>query len=94
MKINYQPSNSVRVIWAWQHADKHLSANSASPTQPVPASPVQHEPIDVWKGEVEWVPTAHLVVDALAGYGGYRVTYRPQPGADIAGNASSEELST
>ena len=94
MKFSYQPSTKARFIAAWQHADKFLSANNASATVPIPSSLYQRQPIDMWKGEVQWTPTPHLVIDALAGYGGYRVTYTDQPGTDLKGNPSSQELST
>ena len=94
MKFSFQPTVKQKYIFAWQHALKYLSANGASARVPIPSSLNQHLPTDVWKGEVQWTPTAHLVVDALFGYGGYRVFYTDQPGTDVKGNPSSQELST
>ena len=63
MKLSYQPSTKARFIAAWQHANKFLSANNASATVPIPSSLYQRQPIDMWKGEVTWTPTPHLVID-------------------------------
>ena len=34
------------------------------------------------------------MIDGLFGYGGYRVRYTDEPGTDVKGNPSSQEIST
>jgi hypothetical protein len=94
LKISYQLSPTVRIIGAWQHSLKFLSAQGASSTEPLPSSLYEHQPANMWKGEVEFVPTPHLLINVIAGYGGYHVHYTDEPGTDKPGNPSSQELST
>ncbi|HEY3823786.1 MAG TPA: carboxypeptidase-like regulatory domain-containing protein [Bryobacteraceae bacterium] len=94
LKISYQPNETTRFVGSWLHALKFLNAFPASSTVPLPASQSQHQPIDVWKGEVEKTVTPHLWVDFLGGYAGYHAQYATEPGADKPGNPSSEELTT
>ena len=94
IKVSYQLNPIWRFIGAWQHSLKFLSAQGASSTEPGPSSLYEHQPANMWKGEAEIVPTPHLLVNVIAGYGGYHVHYTDEPGTDVAGNPSSQELST
>ncbi len=94
IKISYQPNSAIRIIGAWQHSLKFLSAQGASSTEPLPSSLYEHQPADMWKGEVEFTPTPRLLINVIAGYGGYHVHYTDEPGTDKAGNPSSQELTT
>jgi hypothetical protein len=94
IKVSYQLNPKARFIGAWQHSLKFLSAQGASSTEPLPSSLYEHQPADMYKGEVELVPTPHLVVNVIAGYGGYHVHYTDEPGTDKPGNPSSQELTT
>jgi hypothetical protein len=94
MKISYQPNSTLRIIGAWQHSLKFLSAQGASSTEPLPSSLYEHQPANMWKGEVEYTPTPHLLINAIVGYGGYHVHYTDEPGTDKPGNPSSQELTT
>jgi hypothetical protein len=94
IKISYQPNASTRLIGTWLHALKFLNANPASSTTPLPASQYQHQPTNLWKGELEKTITPHLLADVVGGYGGYHVHYTTEPGIDKPGNPSSQELTT
>ncbi len=94
IKVSYQLNPIWRFIGAWQHSLKFLSAQGASSTEPGPSSLYEHQPANMWKGEAEIVPTPHLLVNVIAGYGGYHVHYTDEPGTDVKGNPSSQELST
>ena len=91
---DYQLSHSTKLIGVWMHANKFLNANGASSTTPFPSTLIQHAPDNIWKGEVQSTLSSHLLVDALFGRGGYFVHYAPQAGMAVAGDPSSEELST
>lgn len=94
MKISYQPSSTLRIIGAWQHSLKFLSAQGASSTEPLPSSLYEHQPANMWKGEVEYTPTPQLLINVIAGYGGYHVHYTDEPGTNKPGQPSSQELTT
>jgi len=94
IKVSYQLNPTWRFIGAWQHSLKFLSAQGASSTEPGPSSLYEHQPANMWKGEAEIVPTPHLLINVIAGYGGYHVHYTDEPGTDVAGNPSSQELTT
>ena len=94
MKVNYQPGSTVRIIGAGQHSLKFLNTQGASSTEPLPSSLYELQPANMWKGEVEWVPTPKLLINIIGGYGGYHVHYIDQPGTDVKGNPSSQELTT
>ncbi len=94
IKVNYQPGSTVRIIGAWQHSLKFLNSQGASSTEPLPSSLYELQPANMWKGEVEWVPTPKLLINIIGGYGGYHVHYIDQPGTDVKGNPSSQELTT
>ena len=94
LKLSYQLNAKTKLIGAWQHSLKFLSAQGASSTEPLPSSLYEHQPANMYKGEVEFVPTPHLLINAIAGYGGYHVHYTDEPGTDKLGNPSSEELTT
>jgi len=94
IKINYQPGSTVRIIGAWQHSVKFLNSQGASSTEPLPSTLYELQPANMWKGEVEWVPTPKLLINIIGGYGGYHVHYIDQPGTDVKGNPSSQELTT
>ena len=94
VKVSWQPTATTKVLGVWQHGNKYLSANGAASTRPFPSTQNQHQPENLWKGELQMAPTPHLLFDALAGFGGYHVQYTDQPGTDVAGNPSSLETST
>ena len=94
LKVSYQLNPTWRFIGAWQHSLKFLSAQGASSTEPGPSSLYEHQPANMWKGEAEIVPTPHLLINVIGGYGGYHVHYTDEPGTDVKGNPSSQELST
>jgi hypothetical protein len=94
IKLSYQLNPKIRLIGAWQHSLKFLSAQGASSTEPLPSSLYEHQPANMYKGEVEYVPTPHVFVNVIAGYGGYHVHYTDEPGTDKPGNPSSQELTT
>lgn len=94
LKLSYQPDAASRLIGAWIRSEKYLNAFPASSTVPLPSSLVEHQPINLWKAELDRTLTPHMFMEAVGGFGGYDAHYATQPGSDLAGHASSEELTT
>jgi hypothetical protein len=94
VKLSYQMKSTIRLIGTYQHANKFYPAQSGSSTLPLPSTLYEHQPENAYKGEVQLTPTPHLFVTGLFGYGGYHVHYTAQPGTDVPGNPSSQELTT
>jgi hypothetical protein len=92
-KVDFQLTPKTKLIGVYMYANKLVNENGGSATTPLPSTTVQFAPDTLWKGEVQSTPTSHLLVDALAGLGGYHVVYTPQSGTAVAGNPSSQELS-
>lgn len=94
LKLSYQPNENTRLIGAWIHSEKFLNAFPASSTVPLPSTLVEHQPIDLWKAELNRTLTAHTYLEAVGGFGGYVAHYATQPGSDLPGHPGSEELTT
>ena len=103
-KVSYQVKPSTRIIFSELHGTKFLSANSASPTVPLPSSQYELQPGGTWHGEVKSTFGPRFLLDGSFGYGGYHVNYTSEPastigtfgftkGSDFAGSPSEEELS-
>jgi hypothetical protein len=94
MKFSYQLNSTTKLIGLWQHGLKFYNAQGASSTAPLPSTQYQHQPGDVWKGEIQSALTPHFLFNVIAGFGGYHVHYTDQPGTDKPGQPSSQELTT
>jgi hypothetical protein len=104
-KVNYQLNPKVKLIASQFSAVKHHSTmGGAGSLRPLESTTFQRQPDQTWKGEMQASPTSNLLLDVIAGYGGYETTYIDQPasqvakygypdGTDVVGNPSSEELS-
>ena len=93
-KFNYQPTNNLRLISIYTATRKFNNAMAASSTVPLPSTQVQNQTVDVWKGEVQWMPSARLVFNALYGSATSETVYTTQPGMDVPGQPSSREQTT
>jgi hypothetical protein len=93
-KVNAQLSQNVRVSGVLIRTAKFLSANGASATRPLPSTQVQHQTVQVWKGELSWTPTPAMAINALWGKNQSKTQYTPQPGMDVLGQPSSQEQTT
>ncbi|HEX3662328.1 MAG TPA: carboxypeptidase regulatory-like domain-containing protein [Acidobacteriaceae bacterium] len=94
LKLSWQPDSATRLIGAWIHSEKFLNAFPASSTVPLPSALIEHQPIDVWKLEIDRTLTPHTFLEAVGGFGGYDARYAAQPGSNQPGHPSSEELTT
>jgi hypothetical protein len=94
MKYSYQMNRTTKIIGVWVHANKFLNGNGASATVPVPSSEYEHLPSNIWKGELQKTVSSSLLLDVMGGFGGYHVINGTSPGTDVAGDPSSEELTT
>ncbi|MFZ0631942.1 MAG: carboxypeptidase regulatory-like domain-containing protein [Acidobacteriaceae bacterium] len=94
LKLSWQPDSRTRLIGAWIHSEKFLNAFPATSTVPLPSTLIEHQPIDVWKLEIDRTLTPHAFLEAVGGFGGYDARYTTQPGSDQVGHPSTEELST
>ncbi|MCU1224000.1 MAG: hypothetical protein JWQ42_2093 [Edaphobacter sp.] len=103
-KVSYQVKPSTRLIFSQLHGTKYLSANSASPSVPLPSSQYELQPGSAWHGEVVSSIGPRFLIDGVFGYAGYHVNYTSEPasvigaygftnGSDFAGSPSQEELS-
>jgi hypothetical protein len=103
-KFNWQIAPSTQLIGSWLHGNKHINNQGSSTLNPLPSDMQEIQPDDVWKGEIQ-VVKSKWILDAMAGYGGYRTTYAPESaayigaygwtkGTNFAGDPSEEEVST
>jgi Carboxypeptidase regulatory-like domain len=102
VKVSYQLNSKTKLIATDMYALKHLSQNGGSTTTPLPSARYQRQPGSAWKGEMQSSPSAKLLVNVLAGHGGYHVNYIDQPafnvlnypdGTDVPGNPTTRETS-
>lgn len=104
-KFSYQVKPSTKLIFSQLHGTKYLSANSASPSSPLPSSQYELQPGSAWHGEVQSSIGPRFLIDGLFGYAGYHVNYTSEPasiigpfgysnGSDFPGSPSEQELST
>jgi hypothetical protein len=102
-KFSWQIVPSTQLIGSWLHGNKHIDNQGASTLNPLPEDMYEIQPDDDWKGEVQ-VVKPHWILDGLAGYGGYRTSYSPEPasvlgrygwtnGTEFAGDPSEEDVS-
>jgi hypothetical protein len=47
-----------------------------------------------WKIEYQWTPSGRVMINAMTGNSSYRALWRPQPGADVAGNPVTSDIAT
>ncbi|HEX3986932.1 MAG TPA: carboxypeptidase regulatory-like domain-containing protein [Acidobacteriaceae bacterium] len=94
LKLSWQPDSATRLVAAWIHSEKFLNAFPASSTVPLPSSLIEHQGIEVWKLEIDKTLSHRMFLEAVGGFGGYDAHYRTQPGSDVRGHPSSEELTT
>jgi hypothetical protein len=103
-KVSYQVKPSTKLIFSQLHGTKYLSANSASPSVPLPSSQYELQPGSAWHGEVVTSIGPRFLINGVFGYAGYHVNYTSMPasvigtygftnGSDFAGSPSQEELS-
>src|ERR1700736_969872 len=101
-KISYQLKPSTKLIFSQLHGTKYLSANSASPSVPLPSSQYELQPGSAWHGEVVSSIGPRFLIDGVFGYAGYHVNYTSEPasnigaygftnGSDFAGSPSQVE---
>ncbi len=93
-KVTYQASKGIKLIAAGQHALKFQPQYQGTRLRPLEASSYYTQPGNVWKGEIQAAPNSGILIDALAGYGGYFADYEVQPGMDRPGNPSRIEQTT
>jgi hypothetical protein len=95
---------STKLLFSQLHGTKYLSANSASPSVPLPSSQYELQPGSAWHGEVVTSIGPRFLINGVFGYAGYHVNYTSMPasvigaygftnGSDFAGSPSQEELS-
>ena len=94
IKVSYQMNDTTRFIAAWAHGNKFFNGNGAGSTVPLPSAEYEHQPDDIWKGEMSKTFTPHLLLDVVGGYGGYHVFNIAEPGTDKPGNPASFENTT
>jgi hypothetical protein len=83
-KESFQLKPTIKLIGVYQYSSKYLSQNNASTSVPLPSAQLQTLPSTVWKGEVQWVPNTRWLLEAMAGFGGYRAHYTAVPGSVLA----------
>ncbi len=94
LKGTYQLNPATKVISAWQHSQKYVSAGAGATTRPLQSTYIQHAPANMWKVEVQNAPNEHLLINLVGGYGGYTARFTDHPGTDVVGNPASVEAST
>jgi len=94
VKISYQPKPNMRVNGVYTGTRKYNSAMAAALTRPLPSTQVQHQTVDVFKGEIQWTPTHSMVVNAIVGSAKSQTVYTVQDGMDKLGQPSTREQTT
>ncbi len=94
-KLSAQPWTSTHLGASYIHWSKFADHWHGSRLRPAESSDTELLPGNVWRAEVQSVPSTNLLLDAYLGFSGYGVTYGiASEGNDVAGNPSRQEIST
>ena len=94
LKLSAQVTPKAKLIGSAIFWSKQADHWTAARPRPAESTTVQDLPGLVWKGELQYVPSNTVVINALGGWAGYTVKYDAQPGTDVKGNPSRFEQST
>jgi Carboxypeptidase regulatory-like domain len=80
MKLSHQLTKNNRLIGVWQKDLKRQPQNLASRFVPLEDTRNYHNPINIYKGELQSTISDQLLLNVVAGYGGYFADYRTDYG--------------
>ena len=92
MKLSYLMTKNNRMIGMWQKDQKVQPQNLASRFVPLENTRNYHNPIQMYKGELQSTLSDQLLLNVVAGYGGYFADYRTDYGRP--GNPSRLDIAT
>ena len=94
VKVSYQPAPQHRFIGFVSRSIKNERQRGASRFVPLESTwDYWYDPTP-WKVEYQWTPTSRVMVNAMAGDSSYLAQWRPQAGADVAGNPMTNDIFT
>jgi carboxypeptidase family protein len=94
LKVSYSPTPKHRVIGFMTRSIKNERERNAGLFVPRESTwDYWYDPTP-WKLEYQWTPGNHVMINAMAGNSSYRALWRPQPGADVAGNPVTSDIAT
>jgi hypothetical protein len=93
-KVQWQISQSNRLIGTFVRAEKKSPFFGASATTPAPTTRVQSQPTRTWKLGSQNTINTRTFIDSVVGFCCYWTHYFPQPGTAVAGNPASQEITT
>ena len=91
-KVQWQISQSNRLIGTFVRAEKKSPFFGASATTPAPTTRVQSQPTRTWKVGSQNTLNSKTFIDSVVGFCCYWTHYFPQPGTAVAGNPASQEI--
>jgi hypothetical protein len=94
LKLSYQPATDHRVIGFVSRSIKNERQRGASTTVPLESTWNYWYDPTPWKLEYQWTPTNRVMVNAMFGDSSYLAQWRPQEGADVAGNPMTTDRAT
>ena len=94
LKVSYQPAAQHRFIGFVSRSIKNERQRGASKFVPLESTWNYWYDPTPWKLEYQWTPTSRVMVNAMFGDSSYLAQWRPQDGADVAGNPMTTDINT
>lgn len=94
VKLSYTPTPEHRIIGFMSRSIKNERERNAGLFVPLESTwDYWYDPTP-WKMEYQWTPGSRLMINAMVGNSSYRALWRPQEGADVAGNPVTSDIAT
>jgi hypothetical protein len=94
LKMSYTPATEHRIIGFVSRSIKNERQRGASVFVPLESTWNYWYDPTPWKFEYQWTPTNRMMVNAMFGDSSYFAQWRPQEGADVAGNPMTTDINT
>jgi hypothetical protein len=94
IKLSYQPATQHRFVGFVSRSIKNERERGASRFVPLESTWNYWYDPTPWKVEYQWTPTSRLMMNAMFGDSSYLAQWRPQEGADVAGNPMTSDINT
>jgi len=94
LKLSYQPATNHRIVGFVSRSIKNERQRGASVFVPFESTWNYWYDPTPWKLEYQWTPSSRVMVNAMFGDSSYLAQWRPQDGADVAGNPMTTDINT
>ncbi len=94
LKVSYQPATNHRIVGFVSRSIKNERQRGASVFVPFESTWNYWYDPTPWKLEYQWTPSSRVMVNAMFGDSSYLAQWRPQDGADVAGNPMTTDINT